>query len=150
MQATIDGINHLMVDEFQDVNEVQGEILTALADLSAGGKFFAVGDAKQSIYRFRQAQVKVFNRVMREIHRRTGHDALPLSRSFRTQAELLTCLNEAFEHVLRPSEPAYADFEARPGALDPQRPALEPSDVATGAVEIVVLAARIGGCKPAH
>ena len=139
VQATIDGINHLMVDEFQDVNEVQGEILTALADLSAGGKFFAVGDAKQSIYRFRQAQVKVFNQVLREVQRRTGCEALPLSRSFRTQAGLLTGLNEAFEQVLRPVGAAYADFEARPGALDPQRPPLEPSDAATGAVEIVVL-----------
>ncbi len=72
VQATIDSINHLMVDEFQDVNEVQGEILTALADLAAPGRFFAVGDAKQSIYRFRQAQVKVFNRVAsrrRGLHR---------------------------------------------------------------------------------
>jgi ATP-dependent helicase/nuclease subunit A len=83
VQATIDGINHLMVDEFQDVNEVQGEILTALAELGAGGKFFAVGDAKQSIYRFRQAQVKVFNGTAREILRRTGHGPLPLNRSFR-------------------------------------------------------------------
>ncbi len=139
VQAAVDGINHLVVDEFQDVNEVQGEILTALAGLSAGGKFFAVGDAKQSIYRFRQAQVKVFNGVMREIYRRTGCEALPLNRSFRTHAALLAALNEAFETVLQPVGASYADFEARPAALDPERPPLAPCEAAPGSVEILVV-----------
>jgi ATP-dependent helicase/nuclease subunit A len=139
VQATVDGINHLMVDEFQDVNEVQGEILTALAAIDSGGKFFAVGDAKQSIYRFRQAQVKVFNRVAREIHQRTGSDALPLNRSFRTQAALLEALNAAFDKVLRPIGTDYTDFEARPGALDPDRPALEACAVAPASVDMIVL-----------
>lgn len=139
VQATIDSINHLMVDEFQDVNEVQGEILTALADLSADGRFFGVGDAKQSIYRFRQAQVKVFNQVGREIAARTDHEPLPLNRSFRTHAALVACVNEAFEKVLRPVGATHEDFEARPGALEPERPPLEPCEAAPGCVEVIVL-----------
>lgn len=138
-QATIDGINHLMVDEFQDVNELQGDILRGLADLSAGGKFFAVGDAKQSIYRFRQAQVKVFNQAARDIRASTGHGPLPLNRSFRAHAGLLAALNAAFESALSPVGVDYADFEARPGALDPERPALEPCAIAPAPVGIIAL-----------
>lgn len=138
-QATIDGINHLMVDEFQDVNELQGDILRGLADLTAGGKFFAVGDAKQSIYRFRQAQVKVFNAAARDIQTNTGYGPLPLSRSFRAQAGLLAALNVAFEKVLAPVGIDHADFEARPGALEPERPALKPCEVAPAPVEIIAL-----------
>lgn len=139
VQEMVDGINHLMVDEFQDVNEVQGEILTALAKPAAGGKFFGVGDAKQSIYRFRQAQVKVFNWVAREIEALTGNAPLPLNCSFRTHAALVAALNDAFEVVLRPTGVRHADYEARPGALDTQRPALAPSAAAPGCVEVIVL-----------
>ncbi len=138
-EALIGGINHLMVDEFQDVNELQGEILRGLADLAAGGKFFAVGDAKQSIYRFRQAQVKVFNSAAREILSITGHPALPLSRSFRTHAGLLAALNRAFQAVLAPVGSAYDDFEARPAPLEAERAALEPCEAAPADVEIVAL-----------
>ena len=139
VQATVDGINHLMVDEFQDVNEMQGEILRGLADLGAAGRFFAVGDAKQSIYRFRQAQVKVFNAAARDILAQTGHGPLPLNRSFRTHAALLNALNVAFEGILAPAGAEHADFEARPGALDPERAALAPCEAAPAAVEILAL-----------
>ncbi len=139
VQATIDGIRHLMVDEFQDVNEVQGDILMALADLSAGGKFFAVGDAKQSIYRFRQAQVKVFNGVARAVQDQTSHGPLPLNRSFRTHAALVAALNDVFERVLQPVGATHAEFEARPGPLEPMRPPLPPGAAAPGCVEMVAL-----------
>ncbi len=138
-QTIIDGINHLMVDEFQDVNELQGEILRCLADPGAGGKFFAVGDAKQSIYRFRQAQVKVFNEAAGDILIRTGHAPLPLNRSFRTHGGLLAALNAAFESILSSVGATYAAFEARPAALEPERPALDPCEVAPATVEIIAL-----------
>jgi ATP-dependent helicase/nuclease subunit A len=138
-QTMIDGINHLMVDEFQDVNELQGEIIGKLADMSAGGKFFAVGDAKQSIYRFRQAQVKVFNEAARKVLAQTGHGPLPLNRSFRTHAGLLAALNSAFDAILEPDGIGYADFEARPGPLEAERPELEPCEVAPASVEIISL-----------
>jgi ATP-dependent helicase/nuclease subunit A len=138
-QTAIDGINHLMVDEFQDVNELQGEILRALADMGAGGKFFAVGDAKQSIYRFRQAQVKVFNEAAREVLARTGHGPLPLSCSFRTHASLLAALNAGFNSIFSPVGLEYADFEARPASLEAERQPLEPCDTAPAPVEIHAL-----------
>ena len=124
LRAYCDGIRHLMVDEFQDTNLTQGRIVYALANPDDGGRLFVVGDAKQSIYRFRQAQVSVFNRTGREIERVTGEAALLLSRSFRSQDSLVAALNELFDRVLRPVAKVYEDFEARPGRLEAQRPAL--------------------------
>ena len=122
LQAFAEGICHLMVDEFQDTNAAQQQIVYALAHPADGGRLFVVGDAKQSIYRFRQAQVAVFNRTARDIHLATGHPPVPLSRSFRTHAALVTALNDLFTQVLRPLGNGYQDFEARPSGLQPQRP----------------------------
>jgi ATP-dependent helicase/nuclease subunit A len=63
----------LLIDEFQDTDEVQAEIITLLAEdrespgLLAPGKLMIVGDPKQSIYRFRRARVTVFFRMLGRI-----------------------------------------------------------------------------------
>jgi ATP-dependent exoDNAse (exonuclease V) beta subunit len=63
----------VLVDEFQDTDEVQAEIISLLARDPADerhfapGKLMIVGDPKQSIYRFRRARVTVFMRMMKEI-----------------------------------------------------------------------------------
>jgi ATP-dependent helicase/nuclease subunit A len=139
--AYMDGIHHLMVDEFQDTNETQGRIVYALANPGDGGRLFVVGDAKQSIYRFRQAQVSVFNRTGREIERVTGEGALSLSRSFRSQESLVAALNELFDRVLCPVGKAYEDFEARPGRLEAQRPAMPGQGIASP-VEMILLPSK--------
>ena len=65
----------ILVDEFQDTDEVQAEIVRLLASdpddehRLAPGKLMIVGDPKQSIYRFRRARVTVFVRMMEEIQR---------------------------------------------------------------------------------
>lgn len=139
LRAYVDGIHHLMVDEFQDTNETQGRIVYALAKPQDGGRLFVVGDAKQSIYRFRQAQVSVFNRTGREIERVTGEAALLLSRSFRSQESLVAALNSLFDQVLRPIGGEYEEFEARPGRLEAQRPAIPVQGIAPSAVEMILL-----------
>jgi len=124
LQAYLDGVNHLMVDEFQDTNQSQQGIVYALAHPSQGGRLFVVGDAKQSIYRFRQAQVAVFNRTAQDIERTTGRPPIPLSRSFRTHERLVNALNSLFEQVLQPLGSQPQEFEARMGKLRHQRPSL--------------------------
>ncbi len=78
-----------MVDEFQDTNETQRAIIYALAGLeppAADGlpaELFVVGEGKQSIYRFRGADVSVFQQVERDIVERWGVQRIRLDTSFR-------------------------------------------------------------------
>jgi ATP-dependent helicase/nuclease subunit A len=139
LQAFLIGIQHLMVDEFQDTNQVQQSIVYALAHPQDNGKLFVVGDAKQSIYRFRQAQVAVFNRTAQDIARASGQPAVPLRRSFRTQADLVSALNALFEVILTPVGEGYADYEARPGPLEAQRPSPTRQEAAPAPVEVMLL-----------
>ena len=121
LDGFLDSINHLMVDEFQDTNLIQQRIVYALAPLDEPGKLFVVGDAKQSIYRFRQAQVSIFNRTSEQIEAATGHPPIPLSTSFRTHHSLVQATNSLFENILSPLGEAYAPYEASPGPLNANR-----------------------------
>jgi ATP-dependent helicase/nuclease subunit A len=58
---------YIMVDEYQDTNRLQYEILKPLISNFASGNLFIVGDPKQSIYGFRNADVRVFRQTQREI-----------------------------------------------------------------------------------
>ncbi|MCB9643541.1 MAG: UvrD-helicase domain-containing protein [Myxococcales bacterium] len=89
--------------------------------LTPQSPLFVVGDAKQSIYRFRQAQVSVFQRTASDIAALTGDAALPLSQSFRTHRRLVDALNTMFSKILSPTGEDYEDFEARPGPLQAAR-----------------------------
>jgi ATP-dependent helicase/nuclease subunit A len=136
LQAFRDGINHLMVDEFQDTNVLQKQIIYALAAPENGGRLFVVGDAKQSIYRFLQAQVSVFNATCDEITQATGHPPLPLNQSFRTHDALVKAVNQLFEEVLQPVGDEHASYEAQPGPLHAFR---DTHDTATVPVEVLIL-----------
>ncbi len=88
------GIGMLMVDEFQDTDRVQAEIVRLLCgDQLADGKLFLVGDAKQSIYRFRRADPKVFDELRESIDPQAR---LPLSVNFRSQPAILNFVNALF------------------------------------------------------
>jgi ATP-dependent helicase/nuclease subunit A len=138
-QLFLDGIRHLMVDEFQDTNQVQQSIVYALAHPSQGGRLFVVGDAKQSIYRFRQAQVSVFNRTGQDIQAASGQLPVLLRRSFRTQSALVAALNTLFDRVFLPGAGTFADYEARPGALQAERPSPPSQAVAPAPVEVTLI-----------
>jgi len=97
---------HIFVDEFQDTDPLQAEILLLLATgdpretdwMSAApkpGKLFVVGDPKQSIYKFRRADVVLY-RSLREalVAREAG--LVHLTRSFRAVRSIQQCINAAF------------------------------------------------------
>lgn len=89
----------LLVDEFQDTNQHQAELL-ALINGDAG-KRFTVGDAKQSIYRFRGADVTIF----RERDNEQGRtQSFSLSTSYRGHRALIEHLNALLEPVLGTEE----------------------------------------------
>jgi ATP-dependent helicase/nuclease subunit A len=101
--------DHLFIDEFQDTDPLQAEIALFLCEQTARatawkdvklapGRLTIVGDPKQSIYRFRRADVRMYADV-REL---VGLDALfiTLSTSFRSRPPLIEYLNERFDEVL--------------------------------------------------
>lgn len=87
---------HLMVDEFQDTNPLQKKIVDALVEESA--TLFVVGDPKQSIYRFRGADVGVFVETKDEIAE-TGTNVF-LEENFRSRPELIAFVNAFFGQLL--------------------------------------------------
>jgi ATP-dependent helicase/nuclease subunit A len=141
LQEFLDGIQHVMVDEFQDTNQAQQKIVYALAHPTDGEKLFVVGDAKQSIYRFRQAQVSVFNRTSSDIRDATGHDPIALDISYRTHEQLVSAVNHIFESILQPQADSYEDYEARPGALAADRGT---PDTLSQPVEIILVPSQKG------
>ncbi|MBP2649736.1 MAG: addA [Firmicutes bacterium] len=96
-------IRRIMVDEFQDTNDLQRQIIYLLAGGDAeqllGNKLFVVGDAKQSIYRFRGADVAVFDRVRRDIIA-SGGKPIELDINFRSMDGLLAIFNECFAAIM--------------------------------------------------
>jgi ATP-dependent exoDNAse (exonuclease V) beta subunit len=132
-------ISHVLVDEFQDTDPLQAEILLLLASADpdvndwrevtpAPGKLFLVGDPKQSIYRFRRADVGVYQAVKEGLATR-GVACLYLRTSFRSVPDVQTFVNTAFAPVMREDRDA---LQAGYVALAPSRVAIEgqPSIVA--------------------
>jgi ATP-dependent helicase/nuclease subunit A len=83
----------LLVDEFQDTNPVQERLIRLLAE--NGARLTIVGDGKQSIYGFRRADPRVFERFRQSIK-----NDVVLDRTFRTHKSLVSPLNTIFEHLL--------------------------------------------------
>lgn len=98
-------IRHVMVDEFQDTNHRQWNITQGLAPGLMDGGVFIVGDPKQSIYRFRGADVTIFRAASDQIER-AGGLVVRMNRSYRTHSALIAQFNRLFTGVMRPSPDA--------------------------------------------
>lgn len=88
---------YIMVDEFQDTNERQRQLIYLLCGNKLDNKnnLFIVGDVKQSIYRFRHADVSVFNRVKEDIAQNAGQN-LGMKTNFRSTQSIVESCNTAF------------------------------------------------------
>jgi ATP-dependent helicase/nuclease subunit A len=117
----------LIIDEFQDTDPLQVEIARLLAG-EAPGALVVVGDAKQSIYRFRRADVDLFRRLSKEAAERAGHKVLHLTQNFRSRPAILRFVNRAFGMLIQESaeagQPAYEPIDPPAGLSE------EPSVVA--------------------
>jgi ATP-dependent helicase/nuclease subunit A len=104
---------HVLVDEYQDINEVQDAILTLLSRECVRGEpgtetnLFSVGDVKQSIYRFRLAEpTRFLEREKAFRGNAIGPDSAPfgevidLQANFRSRAPLLKAVNAVFERLM--------------------------------------------------
>ncbi len=89
----------IFVDEYQDINAAQDLILSALSSEIAPGNRFLVGDRKQSIYRFRQADPHIFGNYLTRPGWRTVH----LTDNFRSHERILDFVNPLFAWLMRPA-----------------------------------------------
>jgi ATP-dependent helicase/nuclease subunit A len=124
LDALRDRYRFILVDEFQDTDPVQAEIVFLLAgepgDGSGGiapGKLFIVGDPKQSIYRFRKADIEMYERA-KECFAASG-ERLSITQNFRSVPGITEWVNETFSGVMQPSEEN--GFQPRYEAIHPAR-----------------------------
>lgn len=90
----------VMVDEYQDTNEIQYNIFLPIVDHLKKNNLFVVGDEKQSIYMFRDAELEVFDRTKSDIKKQNGTDSiLELPHSFRMAPEIAAFTNELFSRL---------------------------------------------------
>ncbi|WP_176761893.1 helicase-exonuclease AddAB subunit AddA [Pseudobutyrivibrio sp. YE44] len=92
----------IMVDEYQDSNELQEQILTAIC---SGNNYFTVGDVKQSIYAFRQASPQLFIDKLNSYPTDAKADTsirIDLDNNFRSRGEVLNYCNEVFRPLMQP------------------------------------------------
>ena len=117
--------HHLLVDEFQDTDPIQAEIAFFLAgdpDDRAGsmskdweaivptpGKLFMVGDPKQSIYRFRRADIVTMTHVRNHL----VHESTPLQQNFRSQQSIISWVNHVFGRWMRNEDGSELQAEYR-------------------------------------
>lgn len=112
-------LRHILVDEAQDMNDIQVEILGRLAEgwePGDGRTVFVVGDPKQSIYRFRRAEVELFYELKEQGLRRMSEAPLPLkplllTANFRSRPHLITFSNRVFEQVMSSPRKEYDEVE---------------------------------------
>ena len=90
--------DHIFVDEYQDTSDVQEALVGRIA---RGDNLFMVGDVKQSIYRFRQAEPRLFLEKYENYGRGEGGLLLPLTMNFRSRPAILDFVNRIFEHSMR-------------------------------------------------
>lgn len=113
---TAQGLKYLLIDEFQDTDATQLSITLKLTRMGGqdGAELFVVGDAKQSIYNFRGAEIEVFRDA-----RQMSDDVIPLEKNFRSTPAVLSFINDFFTRsgLLTAVEPAYSPLLAhRPTA----------------------------------
>jgi ATP-dependent helicase/nuclease subunit A len=121
---------HLLIDEFQDTDPIQVDLAVLIAGTAAvaastrwdevdtrDGHLFFVGDPKQSIYRFRRADISLFLRAAERFG--AGGRGLSLTTNFRTGRSVVGLINDVFGELIReqrhddlPSQPAYVPFTA--------------------------------------
>lgn len=94
---------YIMVDEFQDTNELQKKIFYKLCSkdkLLDRNNLFIVGDPKQSIYEFRGADLQVFYQVMKDIESFSNGKTITLDKNFRTVDTIIKFVNSLFNKLM--------------------------------------------------
>lgn len=94
-------LRFVFVDEYQDINAAQDKILELLSGEARAANRFLVGDIKQSIYRFRLADPRIFRHYAATWQGAAG-TVIPLQDNFRSREGLLEFVNSFFSPLMRP------------------------------------------------
>ncbi|AKJ28928.1 UvrD-helicase domain-containing protein [Caldimonas brevitalea] len=147
-------VRQVLIDEFQDTNPLQWQALSSwlssYAGAGGGGSgqrppgVFIVGDPKQSIYRFRRAEPRVFEAAKHLVVEGLGGAVLACDHTRRNAPQVLQALNGVFTTAM--AEARYADFRAHTTEVDPgaqpgqvmalervERPPKQPKETGTAA-----------------
>src|SRR5450631_511507 len=105
--ALAERYQHILVDEFQDTDPLQSEILFLLCGEDGAdtpwheqqlrpGQLFLVGDPKQSVYRFRRADIRSYQEAKTAIQRQWPENVLAITDNFRSRGPILDFINQRF------------------------------------------------------
>ncbi|KNC06430.1 DNA helicase [Klebsiella sp. RIT-PI-d] len=132
------GLEYLLVDEYQDIDEQQYQLIAALAGMSAGEddvklSLMAVGDDDQSIYGFRDASVTFIQRFAADYEAQTHY----LTWNYRSTANIIAASNQLIEHNhnrMKNAHPITIDENRR---LEPRGGKWQATEPCRGTIEIV-------------
>ena len=93
-----DKFDYIMVDEYQDTNDIQESVLNVISK----NNVYMVGDIKQSIYRFRNADCEIFNRKFNDYKKHLGGEEIDLNKSFRSRVDVVDFINDLFSKLMVP------------------------------------------------
>ncbi|WP_457334306.1 UvrD-helicase domain-containing protein, partial [Rhizobacter sp. P5_C2] len=120
-------VRHVLIDEFQDTSPLQWHALHSWLSAYAGAgggasgqrppSVFIVGDPKQSIYRFRRAEPRVFAAAAEFVADGLGGHVLACDHTRRNAPEVIAALNQVFEAAQRDGD--YSDFRAHSTEIAP-------------------------------
>lgn len=86
----------ILIDEYQDTSDLQEKLI----NLFANNNVYMVGDVKQSIYRFRDANPEIFKKKYEKLKNSPPNLVIDLSKNFRSRKEVLTNVNKIFEQLM--------------------------------------------------
>lgn len=110
LEDLADRYKYIMVDEYQDTNDIQYQIFLPILNELQNGNLFVVGDDKQSIYMFRDAELSVFEKTKEKINEKLGK-ILSLPESFRMAPQLALFNNLVFRRILQNPDKNFNEVE---------------------------------------
>ena len=89
-------INEIMIDEYQDTNDIQETFISLISN----NNVYMVGDIKQSIYRFRNANPYIFKNKYENYSKKSNGIKIDLNKNFRSREETLNNINKVFNLIM--------------------------------------------------
>ncbi len=93
-----DSFDYIFIDEYQDTNDIQESVIDAISK----NNVYMVGDIKQSIYAFRNADCEIFNHKFNNYREGKGGKEIDMNDNYRSRKEIVNGVNEMFSTLMNP------------------------------------------------